>query len=480
MDAEKRARRQSRRVIISEVIMVITVILTVSVLGFVVSGYWLGSDFTIERQGMLQIYSIPTGADISIDGSSTSWLQRTNTSKTLAAGEHTITLTKDGYDSWSRTVNITEGLLYRLHYPRLFLKNRAQETAFDSSANFATISPDRNTMLLADNTTKWQIFNLDSDSSKPTPLELSEILPFSTHSTDSSTNLFTGKIKTAKWAEDNEHVLLEITSDDATNWLVLNIKNPAMSLNLTKEFNLNLKNVEISDRSASSLHCIADGNLRRIDVPSKQISAILVPEVNSYDYYEKEVVFSVKNTTDAATVIDTTATEAPEPYYVGILDLNSAETTKLKPLDSPAEVVITRFYDDKYIGIVNNSTLALYLKDDFTEKSTFPLSFTPDKIKVGMNGDFIALSLGGRLAVLDMEAMALDEWTTGTDTFGWLDGSMIYAVRDGNLTVYDFNGENPRTLATNVSSRFPVTITSDRYLYYFRDGSLIRDYLYEK
>lgn len=471
MDAEKRARRQSRRVIISEVIMVITVILTVSVLGFVVSGYWLGSDFTIERQGMAQIYSIPTGADISIDGGSTSWLNRTNTSKTLSAGEHTVTLTKDGYDSWSRTINITEGLLYRLHYPRLFLKNREVETVFDSSANFATISPDRNTMLLANNTTKWQLFNLDSDSSKPTPLELTEILPFSTHSTDGGTGLFNGTIKSAKWAKDNEHVLLEIALDDTINWLVLNIKNPAASLNLTKEFNLNLKNVEIYDNSASNLLCVADNNLRRIDVPSKQISAILVSGVNSYDHYEKEVVFSAQSTT----------TEADSaPYYIGLLDLGNNETNKLKALESPAQVVVTRFYDDKYIGVVNSGTFGLYLKDDFTEKYTFPLSITPEKIKVGGDGDFIALSTGGKLAVLDMEAMKLDEWSTGTDTFGWLDGNMVYAIKDGNLNVYDFNGLNPRTLATNVSSRLPVTITSDRYLYYFRDGSLIRDYLYER
>ena len=76
--------------------------------------------------------------------------------------------------------------------------------------------------------------------------------------------------------------------------------------------------------------------------------------------------------------------------------------------------------------------------------------------------------------------MSLTEWSTGTDSFNWLDNSMIYAVKDGNLEVYDFNGLNHRTLASNVSAHFPITITSDKYLYYFRDGSLIREYLIEK
>ena len=140
MDLEKRARRQSLRVIISETIMVLTVVIMVVVLGFVVSGYWINSDFKVERQGMLQIYSVPTGADVEVDGDSP-WFQRTNTSKVLSSGEHNIVLTKDGYDSWSKTVNIGEGLLYRLHYPRLFLKEREKENIYDATASiFATVS----------------------------------------------------------------------------------------------------------------------------------------------------------------------------------------------------------------------------------------------------------------------------------------------------------------------------------------------------
>ena len=192
MDIEKRARRQSRRIIISEVLMVLTVIATVSILAFIVSGYWVSPDFKIERQGLLQIYSTPTGADVEVDGNPSSWLQRTNTSKTLTAGEHTIKLTKEGYDTWSRTINITEGLLYRLHYPRLFLTNRTEETIGEYSANFATVSPDRNTLLLGNNTTSWQLINLDTENIKPIDIDLSKILPFSSLAEGASTGRFSG------------------------------------------------------------------------------------------------------------------------------------------------------------------------------------------------------------------------------------------------------------------------------------------------
>ena len=67
MDLERTRRRQSLKVIISEAIMVIAVILMVTILAFIVSGYWVGSDFKIERQGLLQVASVQTGANVEID-----------------------------------------------------------------------------------------------------------------------------------------------------------------------------------------------------------------------------------------------------------------------------------------------------------------------------------------------------------------------------------------------------------------------------
>lgn len=468
MDIEKRARRQSRRIIISEVLMVLTVIVTVLILAFVVSGYWVGSDFKIERQGLLQIYSTPTGADIEVDGNPSSWLQRTNTSKTLAAGKHTIKLTKEKYDSWSREINITEGLLYRLHYPRLFLLNRAEESAYESSANLATVSPDRNSMLLMNNTTSWELINLDTDNIKPTKLDLSEILPFSSRAGGATVGLFTGTILDTEWAADNEHLLLKISQDNVANWLLLNVKNPTNSINLSKEFNADFTKIKILDQSANNLAVILNGNLHRIDTGAKQISAVLLSQVESFDFYEQNIVFVSKD---------------PETgkYYVALNKLGSDETAKLKEdLDTPVRVIITKFYDDEYIGLVNENSITLYLKKDFVEKNKFDLSFNPENIKVGASGEAIVMSSGGHIATLDMEAQELYEWNTDTNTFGWLDSSMIYAVKNGVLNVYDFNGLNHRELSKNVSSHFPITITSDKYLYYFRDGSLVREYLYEK
>ncbi|MDO4526789.1 MAG: PEGA domain-containing protein [Candidatus Saccharibacteria bacterium] len=506
MDIEKRARRQSRRVVISEILMFASIIITVLILVFVVSGYWVSPDFTIERQGLLQVYSTPTGADVSIDGSATSWLQRTNTSKTLSAGEHTVTLTKEGYDSWSRRINITEGLLYKLHYPRLFLLDRTKESALISSANFVTVSPDRNTMLLANNTTSWQLFNLDSDSAKPKTLDLAKVLPFAdlTNATSAvnssstanpsdansalSVGSFSGNIDSATWSTDNEHVLLKITSDSTTNWLLLSIKNPANSVNLTEEFNTDFSRIEILDSSASNLLALEDGNLHTIDVHAKQLSGILIKDIVSFDYYHQEVIFSAAASEDNLKLITNPPSKeeansadgsVSSPYFVGILKLGSDEITALKYTPEKERTVIYKFYDEEYIATVGEKTATVYQKNDFVEKTSLGLSFLPEQIKVGSEGDYLAMYTGSNIMTLDMETLSIINWSTDTDSFGWLDGSMLYAVKDGELSVYDFDGQNHRTLASGVSSRFPATITSDKYLYYFSDNTLIREWLVE-
>ena len=84
------------------------------------------------------------------------------------------------------------------------------------------------------------------------------------------------------------------------------------------------------------------------------------------------------------------------------------------------------------------------------------------------------------MATLDMEALEITEWNIRTQSFGWLDDDMIYTILDGNLVVYDFDGLNEREIAKNVASSFPVTITEDKWLYYFSDGSLVREWLIKR
>lgn len=464
MDPEKAKRHQSLKILISESIMVLAVIITVIVLAFLVSGYWLNSDFKIERNGLLQISSVPTGADVYIDGES-AWLQRTNTSKILSSGEHNIKLTKDGYDTWSKTINISEGLLYRIHYPRLFLQNRSSQKVFDA-ANYtlSTISPDHNSLILINNTTKWEVINLSNETIKPEKLDISTIFPSISMADSADTGLFTGVILNIDWDQDSSHALFKVQSSEEIEWILLDIKDPSRSINLTREFGSNFTEVQIIDNNSSSLLAIQNNNLHKIDIPSRSLSAVIINNIINFDHYNAEIIFSARN--DSSSNMS---------YYIGLLRLGDNKIDTITNTSTPTKVVLSKFYDDKYITILQDSQVSLYKKDNFELIQTFSLNFTPDTIKVGHDGEFIIMSTDNQIAALDMEAISVVEWQAEGSHFGWIDNDMFYSVNDGNLIVYDFDGLNRRIIASNVSSHFPAAITNNKWLYYFSDGSLIRE-----
>ncbi len=461
---DKRARRESIRVIVSEFFMVVAVIITVAILALIVSGYWLNSDFKVERQGLLQISSTPTGADVEIDGSS-SWMQRTNTSKVLSSGEHNITLTKEGYDTWSRRVNISEGLLYRIDYPRLFLKEREKESVYDAAGTtFATISPDRNSLLLANKTTNWELLNLNNEKPEVKNIDISDIFSAVSKAAGAKVGLFSGNIISAEWDAGNEHILFNVEENTHHEWILLNVKNPASSVNLSKLFDFNFSSIKIYDNSANTLIALLDNNLRKIDVGSRQLSAIIAENVVSYDFFNSEIVFSAKSI------------NADDPkYYVGITKIGGGDVDAVYASDNLPKVLFSQFYDNKYITIIEDSAITVYKKDDFSEFFSGKISFVPNIYKVGQFGEFVMVGSEDRLATLDMEALSIVEWQITSNHYGWLDGSMLYAVSAGELSVYDFDGLNHRQISTNVSERLPVTITSDKWLYYFSDDQLTRE-----
>ena len=361
-------QRQSLRIIISEFIMVLAVILTVIVLVFIVSGYWLNADFEVERQGLLQLSSIPTGADVSIDDSEPSWFQRTNMSKMLSSGEHTIRVTKNGYDTWTKTANISEGLLYRIHYARLFLKERKKENISDLiGVTKAFVSEDHDTMLLYMGDLELLDISLYADSLNKTQEDLSE---------------------------------------PAINWRLVN---------------LNADKPEVKTITVRTL----------------------------YDFFKEPKKITEK-----------------DPLKEFGFERELTESEKMS---------ILKFYEDEYLIIADNSTITVYKKYETEPVLEASLSFVPSLTEVGHHGEFVVFSSNEKIATLDMETMSITEWNLDGDTHGWIDDDMMYSIKDGELFVYDYDGLNRRPLAENVSERFHVIITNNKWLYYFSDNYLIRE-----
>ena len=112
MDREHKKHMETVRLLITETIMVMVIIVTAVILTFVAMGYNLDKNGELGQSGLVQLRSFPSGASITIDGDTI--LPRTTASRMLSAGDHTIKLTKDGYDSWEKTITSESGRLLKL------------------------------------------------------------------------------------------------------------------------------------------------------------------------------------------------------------------------------------------------------------------------------------------------------------------------------------------------------------------------------
>ena len=95
-----------RRTIVSVVASVL-VLITVTVTVLFMLGYRLDSG-TIEQGALLQFDSSPNGADVWVDGKLVNG--RTATKQTVLSGTHTVRIAKNGYEEWTRTLDLAAAL----------------------------------------------------------------------------------------------------------------------------------------------------------------------------------------------------------------------------------------------------------------------------------------------------------------------------------------------------------------------------------
>lgn len=447
-EREQQKKRHLIRVILAEAGMVLAVILIVVVTLMITMGFFINSEGRLEQTGLVQIHSVPTGASVTIDGETI--FSRTNLSRSLAAGEHHLKLSRDGYDTWERTITMYSGLLLRLYYPRLFLEHRTPETmlTFDHQFEFYSVSSERNFILYAaTDSPTWQLINIASDEVKTAPLDLSDILP------GVEQGLFQGNIAELTWNAGGDTVLVAIDEEVQRHWLLINLKNPASSLNLTQIFGLDFDQVTFVGGSANQLFVLSDHQLRRIDVSSRQISSVLLNQVDAFSSQGSNILYLTLPQTTSDGSLRTLGT-----YRDG--EAGGTAITTL-PGDTPVLIALSRYYDNDYLAYIVDDRLTVYYgslpsysedasADPFANLSLLidaqTLTETPTALTVSPAGEYLIAHRDRAFTAIDLDMGELSAYDAPEAALNWLDQSMLYSVSSDRLVVWDFDGSNTRTL----------------------------------
>ncbi|MDN5274287.1 MAG: hypothetical protein JWP06_188 [Candidatus Saccharibacteria bacterium] len=446
-------------------LMSATVIGLVIVLVFVMLGYQFnGDDGRIEQGGLVQFDSRPTGGTVSIDGAS--FGTRTPSKTTLLAGQHFVTMTRDGYRSWQKSVNVIAGSVLWLNYTRFIPNDLKPANVEDfSSVSSTSVSPNSKWMAVKENPsdTAIHLVDISGDTVKPATLELPA--GSYTPSSEGKTHSFV----LVKWDPDSRYIIVKHTYDDTkTEWLVVDTQNVADTKNVTKLLSIDASNVVFSGNNPKILYAQIGSDVRRLDIGLATMSRPLVSNAAEFSIYDDStIVFS--------TLVDPDTKKRSVGYYDEGADKIQTIRTYTDDGTALLHLAIGKYFNDTYFAIAYGDKVDV-LKGDFSHPSkakqvaSATIAGGAQYLSIPTDGRFVAAQHDDTLVVTDLE---LNKTTTtklkGTsevkEQMQWLDTYTVWSDRDSMVRLYEFDGANQHDIMP-VTPGLNVTLNPDaKYLY---------------
>jgi hypothetical protein len=141
-------RRQSRMLLLGYILIAVAIVTTAMVLLYQSSGFGINGKGEVIQNGLVFTGSTPDGAKIIIDSRDTTF--KTNKRLVLIAGNYVLQYQKQGYDTWTRSIEVKGGMVSRMDYAFLFPTNLETASIKDYSTfpGLMSQSPDRRWVLV--------------------------------------------------------------------------------------------------------------------------------------------------------------------------------------------------------------------------------------------------------------------------------------------------------------------------------------------
>ena len=447
--------------------MTLSVITLVVVLVFVMLGYQFNSnDGKIEQGGLVQFDSQPSGANVTIDGNS--FGTQTASKTTMTAGQHFITINRNGYNTWQKSINVVPGAVLWLNYARLVPTNVQPSNVFDLSAvSSAVASPDNETMAIKGDpaTPIIKVADLTREDARVSDLTLPK---------DSFTAPDEGKTQqfvVTSWDPDSKYVLVKhIYNDNKTEWIVVDTNNVNDSKNVTTLLDVNASKLLFSNADSSLMYALIDNDVRKINLNDATLSRPLINNVEDFDLYSDSMV-------TYTSCVDVSGKRAVGYYVDGAQSPRVVKT--VDDDSSPLKFTVGRYFNETFEAVAVGDTVEIFSgdlpRDGKTKLALKTLtSFTvPGGVQYlndQTNGRFIVAQNGATYATYDLELEKLTTTTlkgssTVSQELSWLDKYHVWSDRDGMLRLYEFDCANQQDVMKVVPDMAVALSPNGKYLY---------------
>ena len=457
-------RVQSIRRAMTYVFMTASVLVLVAAIILFVQGYRLNGGNNLEQGALLQFDSQPNSAVVTVDGRLVSG--RSPNKSTVFAGMHTVVMTKEGYQPWTKTIDVKAGTLTWLDYGLLIPVELsvAKVAAYPELADVLTAEDDE-TILLQPVASQPSFEMVDLRREQPTITTVA--IPADIYSEPVTPNV-THTFTLDEFDASGRYVLVQHRYNENIEWIVLDTQEPTRSENVTTSLDIAMSQLHFAGTSGNILYALSEGTVRKLDLSAETLSRPLITNVKNFDLYETNILSYVG--TDPSNA---------NRHVAGVYQDGDDRPVVVRSTseDKPLQIAVTHYFNNDYIAVsLGNSVqvlkgfphdasdvedLELLTTLMMPTESTESLGFSP-------TGVYVLAQASGAFMSYDIEQGTTASGTIDNaagEALRWLDQATLYSDASDSLMTREFDGANVHTI-NPAAIGFEATLSpNSRYLY---------------
>jgi hypothetical protein len=447
------------------VLITLAILIGTTILLYQANGFGLGKGGTVVQSGLVFLSSQPNPAQITINGQLNS--ASTNARLLLQAGVYNVTLHRNGYRNWERTIVVNGDTVIHYDYPLLFPTKliTTKLSSYSSIPPLATQSPDRRWLLVQQPGSDSVFYEYDLSNPNPKPTTLT--LPSSLASKASTSDAW----QLVAWADDNQHVVLQHTFDGKTEFILLDRINPQDSVNLNTALNTNSIQLTLNNNKYSQYY-LYDPTTQTLETDTLNSAPVpYLQHVLAYKSYGSNTMLYVTDTNAPAGKVLLKLEVGSQTYIIHSFPVGSAYVLNLTQYDGTLYVAAGASVQNKVyvfrdpVGQLNNQPQHAVVPIQVLHVSQ------PNDVEFSNNTQFIMAENGTQFGVYDIENKVGYNYTSNLPMDApqqhafWMDGDRLAYVSNGKLVVFDYDHTNVQTLNAMSPAFIPFFDTNYRYLY---------------